>query len=110
MYDGETRIQPICYQDDVGAPCLNVDMARVQALLLASLMQEQTLLAHPDKTGYLLLGSNKVKDNMRKELDLSPIDFDKFNLKEKEKDKYQAQIFEDNLSTSALSTVQDRVE
>ena len=109
MYFGETRIQPLCYQDDVGAPCLNVDMARVQASLLASLMQEQTLMAHPDKTGYLILGTKKVKEDMRKELQLNPIDFDKFILKEKDKDKYLGQIFESNLSTSALATVQDRI-
>ena len=78
-------------------------------MLLASLMQEQTLLAHPDRTGYLLLCSEKVKENLRKELGLNPIDFEKFQLKEKEKDKYLGQIFEDNLSKSALSTVQDRV-
>ena len=109
MCYGETRIQPLCYQDDVGAPCLDVDMARVQASLLASLMQEQTLMAHPDKTGYLVLGSKKFKENMRKELDLNPIDFKKFKLKEKEKDKYIGQIFESNLSASALATVQDRI-
>ena len=109
MYFGETRIQPLCYQDDVGAPCLNVDMARVQASLLASLMQEQTLMAHPEKTGYLILGTKKVKEDMRKEVQLNPIDFDKFILKEKDKDKYLGQIFESNLSTSALATVQDRI-
>ena len=52
MYFGETRIQPLSYQDDVGAPCIDASMARVQASLLASLMQEKALLAHPDKTGY----------------------------------------------------------
>ena len=46
---------------------------------------------------------------MRRELELSPIDFNKFNLNEKKKDKYLGQIFEDDLSTSALSTVQDRI-
>ena len=109
MYYGETRIQPLSYQDDVGAPCLDVSMARVQSSLLASLMQEKTLLAHPDKTGYLILGAKDHKEEMRKELKRSPIDFKRFTLKEKEKDKYLGQTIESNLSLSALATVKERV-
>ena len=109
MYFGETRIQALNYQDDVGAPCINAGMARVQASLLASLMQEKALQAHPDKTGYLVLGSEKGKEDIRKELVENPIDFTKFKLKEKEKDKYLGQVINSNISTSALSTVQERV-
>ena len=105
MYYGETRIQPLSYQDDVGAPCLDVSMARVQASLLASLM----LIAHPDKTGYLILGAKNYTERTRNELTKSPIDFRKFTLKEKERDKYLGQVIESNLSLSALATVQDRV-
>ena len=61
IYFGETRIEPLSYQDDVAAPCLSVDMARTQATMLASLMKEKTLQAHPDKTGYLILGTEKKK-------------------------------------------------
>ena len=81
----------------------------MQAALLASLLQEKSLLAHPDKTGYLILGTKKYTEQIRKELEGSPIDFGKFNLQEKKKDKYLGQIFESNLASSALSTVQDRV-
>ena len=96
MYFGETRIQPLSYQ------------ARVQATLLASLMKEKALLAHPDKTGYLILGSKKYQEEVRQELVTNPIDFGKFTLKEKNKDKYLGQVVMANLSTSALATVQER--
>ena len=109
MIFGETRIQPLLYQDDVGAPCHNVSLARVQAFLLASLMQEKSLLAHPDKTGYLILGTKTYTEQIRKELKGSPIDFGKFKLQEKNKDKYLSQIFESNPASSALATVQKRV-
>ena len=98
----------VSYQDDVGAPCLNVDMARVQATLLAMLMKEKALLAHPDKTGYLILGSKKYQELTIKELESCPIDFDKFRLKEKKKDKYLGQVIQSTLADSALATVQDR--
>ena len=39
---------------DVGAPCLDVDMARLQATLLASLMKQKELLTHLDQTGFLI--------------------------------------------------------
>ena len=45
---------------------------------------------------------------IRKELSSCPIDFMKFNLKEKEKDKYLGQMIESNLAASALATVQER--
>ena len=98
----------LAQQDDVGSPCLDVSMARVHATLLATLMQEKTLLAHPDKTGYLILGSTKFRNTVKKEISECPISFGKFDLKEKTKDKYLGQVFESNLSTSALSTVQER--
>ena len=86
-----------------------VSMARVQAALLATLMKEKTLLAHPDKTGYLILGSKRYQEDARKELETNPIDFEKFKLKEKPRDKYLGQVIESNIATSALSTVKDRV-
>ena len=86
MYYGETIIHPLGYQDDLGAPCLNVRMARVQASLLASLIQEKTLLAQPDKNGYLVLGEHKSREGLRKELKDNQIDFRKFTLKDKEND------------------------
>ena len=44
----------------------------------------------------------------RKELKSCPIDFDKFRLKEKKKDKYLGQVIQSTLADSALATVQDR--
>ena len=83
-------------------------MARAQATLMASLMKEKTLLAHPDKTGYLILGTDKKTELVRKELSTNPISFVKFNLKEKHQDKYLGQVIKSNLAASALATVQER--
>ena len=60
-------------------------------------------------TGYLILGSEKGKEEIRNELKENPIDFTKFKLKEKENNKYIGQVIDSNISTSALSTVQERV-
>ena len=61
MKYGHVRLQPICYQDDVGTLCADADMARDQAKQLSQMIKEKALEAHPDKTGYLILGSKKFK-------------------------------------------------
>ena len=101
-------MQPLCYQDDVGTMCTSLEMAKSQAKKMSKMLQKKTLQAHPDKSGILLLGSKKYKDKMRKELEENPIILNNFSLRLKLSDKYLGQIFESDLSTSALSTVRQR--
>ena len=105
---GETRIQPIAYQDDVGSICENVEMARKHADKLSKLTKEKVLEAHPEKSGILILGSKKFKTKVEKELNENPIYLTDFKLDIKMNDKYLGQIIESNLSKSALETVKAR--
>ena len=105
---GGIRIQPLSFQDDIGSPCSDVSMARVQSTFISSIFQEKTLEAHPDKTCYLILGSEKFKKEAQEEMDTCPIQFNKFTLQEKKADKYLGQVIKSNLSESALATVQQR--
>ena len=75
---------------------------------MSKMLQDKTLQAHPDKSGILLIGSKKYKDKMRKELEENPIFLNNFSLRPKLSDNYLGQIFETDLSTSALSTVRQR--
>ena len=102
------RIQPMSYQDDTGSICDGAIMARDQAKRIDLMLREKVLDAHPDKSGYLLLGSNKFINNQKKEINKNPIKFEQFDLKEKMSDKYLGQVIEKNLAKSALATVQDR--
>ena len=108
MHFGSVRLQPLCYQDDVGTLCTNVAMARSQAKKLTQMIKEKTLDAHPDKSGIVLLGSKRFKDRVEKELIKEPINFNKFNLKIKTEDKYLGQMIKEDLSASALATVKER--
>ena len=108
LYFGDIRIQPLAYQDDVGSICQNVDMVRNQASKLTKMLSEKTLEAHENKSGVLILGSRKFQKKITKEIEENPIDFNKFNLNIKTTDKYLGQIFQSNLSESALATVQER--
>ena len=53
-------------------------------------------------------GAEKYKGRMKKEVEKSPIIFNKFSLQTKIQDKYLGQIFESDLRTSALATVKYR--
>ena len=108
MYFGNVRLQPLCYQDDVGTMCANIDMAKNQAERLSKILKEKTLQAHPDKSGILILGSKQYKEKVRSEMKDNQICLNNFALKSKLSDKYLGQIFESDLSSSALATVRSR--
>ena len=108
MYYGHVRVQPLSYQDDVGSMCTNVAMVRKQANKMTQMLKHKTLDAHPDKSGYLVLGSESFTDSIKQEIEQDPIWFNKFRLKLKTQEKYLGQVFKSTLSTSALATAQDR--
>ena len=85
---GEVRIQPIAYQDDIGSICEDVEMVRSQALKLTKMTLEKTLEAHPDKSGIIIMGSDKYKEKVKKELETSQIYLTNFKLEIKESDRY----------------------
>ena len=51
------------------------------------MLKHKILDAHPDKSGYLLLGSQSYTDCMKQEIQKDPIYFNKFNLKVKTEEK-----------------------
>ena len=108
MKYGEVRIQPIAYQDDVGSLCDSLDMARSQAEKLTKITNEKVLEAHPDKSGIIILGSDKFRKRMEKELNENPIYLTNFKLQVMMNTKYLGQTIEGKLSMSNLETVKSR--
>jgi hypothetical protein len=102
------RLQPICYQDDVGTLCADAEMADDQADKLSDMIKTKALEAHPDKTGYLILGSKKYKTEQEDKIRQKPIKFEKFVLEQKTKYKYLGQVIKDNLAQSVIATIEDR--
>ena len=73
------------------------------------MLKHKIIDAHPDKSGYLLFGSETFTDYMKQEIKHEPVYFNKFNLKLKAEEKYRGQIIKSNLSSSGLATTgQDR--
>lgn len=73
MSYGNVKLQPLSYQDDIGTPCTGIEMARDQADKMSKMLQGKSLQAHDDKSGIIILGSDKYKDKMKKEVECSPI-------------------------------------
>ena len=69
---------------------------------------KKNLEAHPDKSGILLIGSDKYKQKVEKELSENPIYLTNFKLDIKHDEKYLGQTIKSNLATSALETVKSR--
>jgi hypothetical protein len=67
MYYGQVRVQPLSYQDDVGSLCTSVSMLRKHARKITDMLKHKILVAHPDKSGYLLLGTQTYTDCMKQE-------------------------------------------
>ena len=77
---------------------------------LAGLLEEQGLDAHPDKTSYLVCGSNKYKTKTNKQLKHMPLVFGSFPAKRKVSDKHPGQILhEDGLEASVKATIEGRL-
>ena len=108
MYYGNVRIQPLSYQDDVGSLCTSVKMVRKQAEKMTKMLKHKILDAHPDKSGYLVLGSPTYINMIKEDIKQDPIYLNNFRLKLKTEEKYLGHLLKSSLSTSALATAQDR--
>ena len=109
MYYGSARIQPLAYQDDVLKGSKDVMAAKVGNIKLSAMLQDKGLEAHPDKTSFIVCGSNKFKQKAKNDLKESPLMFGDFEVKERESDKYLGQILHGGgLDESALATAQER--
>ena len=65
MYYGSARIQPLAYQDDVLKGSKDVMAAKVGNIKLSAMLQDKGLEAHPDKTSFIVRGSNKFKQKAK---------------------------------------------
>ena len=72
-------------------------------------MEDKQLECHPDKTGFVVMGSSKYKEEIRKQVEEELIMFGSFETKEKKADKYLGDIFSsEGLGDSIVKTIQDR--
>ena len=106
---GKVRVQPLAYQDDIMKGSKDVSGAQAGNIKLAAMLKDKGLSAHPDKTCFLVCGSKSFKDKTQKQLEINPLLFDKFPVKQKVSDKYLGQVLHSGgVEASAEATVRER--
>ena len=109
MFYGGVKVQPLAYQDDILKGSRDASAAQVANIKLATMFEDKGLEAHPDKTSYIVCGSNMFKKKVREDFQNHPLMFGDFAVKERECDKYLGQMLHGNgLEDCALATVKER--
>ena len=106
---GSVRLQPMAFQDDILRLAMDVKSAKAGNVKLSWLMEDKQLECHPDKTGYVVMGSSKFKEDVRDVAEKEPIMFGGFETREKKTEKYLGDMFScEGLGDSILETIRDR--
>ena len=78
---GCVRLQPLAYQDDIARLASTVNCTRAGSQKLSTMMDQKGLRCHPTKTVCIAIGSNKYRDNIKKETESHPVMFGSFKVK-----------------------------
>ena len=106
---GEVSVAPLAYQDDIMKGSKDVIAAQAGNTKLAAMLQDKGLDAHPEKTCFLICGSKGFKEKSQKELEVNPLKFGTFPVKQKVSDKYLGQVLHSGgVEASAEATVLER--
>ena len=109
MYYGKVRVETAAFQDDIAKPSGDVRTAQSGMVRLEAMLSERGLEAHSEKTGYLVFGCKKFKEEVEKEVELRPLMFGKFEVARKQSDKYLGQVLhEGGLARSVQATIEER--
>ena len=108
-YYGSVRCQGVIYQDDTGRASNTVRQAQAGNTKLNAVFKDKGVEAHPDKSSFIVCGSKKYKDKVKEELELTPLKFGEFNMKQEKTIKYLGmQLHEDGMAASIQATVEER--
>ena len=76
------------FQDDILRVAPTLESARVGNVKVHRMLSERLLKCHPKKTCFVLIGSKKYKEKVRKEIEYLPLMFGDFPMLEKDQDVY----------------------
>ena len=106
---GSIRLQPIVFQDDIARISSELRKAQAGNHKLSYIVKEKQLKVHPDKTGYIAVGSKEYQARISREAMETPLMFGDIITKCKVADKYLGDmIHQGGLVASIEATVEDR--
>ena len=106
---GEEQLNPLLFQDDISRVSDSVEAAQHGNDLVSHVMESKLLDFNLDKSCYLVIGKEKEKEELRKQLDVSPLSLSGFPMKEVKQEKYLGDYVHCNGNPdSVAATVQAR--
>ena len=101
--------RPAVWMDDIFRGVGSVNSAIAGNIKLDVMASRCQLSFHPDKSGYILMGSEEQKEEIRKEIRRTPIMLGYIETQEKEADKWLwFWLHSNGLSASVARTVKER--
>ena len=85
---GEEELKPLLFQDDIGRICDSVEASQHGNDRVAHVMESKLLDFNIDKSCFLVVGNDKSKENIRNQLEVSPLTLSGFPMKEMTQEKY----------------------
>ena len=92
IYYGDVRCEYFAYQDDIGKPSKGAREAQAANIKLAHMFQEKGLEAHPDKTCFIVFGSENFKRKINEQLNANPLQLGNFMVNRRVSDRYLGQF------------------
>ena len=102
---GEERIQPLMYQDDVIRAADSIESLEYGNALIDHVMREKVLDLNTGKSKFMIIGSNKVTEEMRAEIASKSIILADTKISASETEKYLGDYFH---KQSVIETVKRR--
>jgi hypothetical protein len=106
---GRVRLQPLIFVDDLIRGSKDINCLRAGCVKLDYVLKGKQLQAHPDKSGFLVFGSDKFKAKAEHEVSEAPVMLGSIVLSEKKSEKYMGDILcSEGLRTSVEASIKDR--
>ena len=100
---------PLSFQDDLIHSSDRIREARIACAKIDKVVKQLNLRLHEDKSCCILIGSQKQRQDMRRELELEPLSSGNIVIHPKENVKWLGQILSsDGLAASVADTVKDQ--
>ena len=106
---GDIMMGPIIYQDDLARLASNVVDAQAGIIKVEACMETKMLDLHDEKSCFLVVGKGKVLNQVKNELQMSPLNLYGKPMKQKKQEKYLGDLLHsDGLAASVKATVEAR--
>jgi hypothetical protein len=106
---GRVKLQPLIFVDDLIRGSKDINCMRAGCIKLDYVLKGKQLEAHPDKSGFLVFGSNKFMDMAEHVIFKAPVMMGSIVMTEKKSEKYLGDILcSEGLRASVKASIEDR--